>query len=81
MYDGVRFADLPICYIKSSKNNTLIHITDKLGAEIVFRSCGMDGFKNTRKGTNIAAQTTAIAISAVRRTIVIYLPYPLQDPD
>lgn len=27
------------------------------------RSCGMEGFKNTRKGTNIAAQATAISIA------------------
>ncbi|KAJ8928974.1 hypothetical protein NQ314_018390 [Rhamnusium bicolor] len=26
------------------------------------RSCGVEGFKNTRKGTNIAAQATAITI-------------------
>lgn len=29
------------------------------------RSCGVEGFKNTRKGTNIAAQTTASTLSAV----------------
>jgi small subunit ribosomal protein S11 len=32
----------------------------------LFRSCGMEGFKNARKGTNIAAQATAISFSAVR---------------
>jgi small subunit ribosomal protein S11 len=26
----------------------------------MIRSCGIEGFKNTRKGTNIAAQATAI---------------------
>jgi len=31
----------------------------------MIRSCGIEGFKNTRKGTNIAAQATAISISAV----------------
>lgn len=30
------------------------------------RSCGVEGFKNTRKGTNIAAQATAITIGTVR---------------
>jgi len=27
------------------------------------RSCGIEGFKNTRKGTNIAAQATAISLT------------------
>lgn len=31
----------------------------------MLRSCGMEGFKNTRKGTNIAAQATAIGIATV----------------
>lgn len=31
----------------------------------MIRSCGMEGFKNTRKGTNIAAQATAISLSTV----------------
>ncbi|CAK1544387.1 unnamed protein product [Leptosia nina] len=29
----------------------------------LIRSCGMEGFKNTKKGTNIAAQTTGISIA------------------
>jgi len=64
LFDGVRFAELPICHIKTSKNNTIIHISDSTGKKkLAYRSCGMEGFKNTRKGTNIAAQTTAVAIS------------------
>lgn len=31
----------------------------------LIRSCGIEGFKNTRKGTNIAAQTTASTLSEV----------------
>lgn len=31
----------------------------------MIRSCGMEGFKNTRKGTNIAAQATAIGLATV----------------
>lgn len=26
-------------------------------------SCGIEGFKNTRKGTNVAAQATAITLT------------------
>ncbi|CAL8083297.1 unnamed protein product [Orchesella dallaii] len=67
LFDGVRFADLPICHIKASKNNTIMLITNAVGTQIAYRSCGMDGFKNTRKGTNIAAQTTAVAISGLAK--------------
>lgn len=33
----------------------------------LIRSCGIEGYKNTRKGTNIAAQATAISFSTVSR--------------
>lgn len=41
-------------------------VTDAKGTPQIIRSCGMEGFKNTRKGTNIAAQATAISLSSVR---------------
>jgi len=31
----------------------------------LYRTCGQEGFKNARKGTNIAAQATAISLSTV----------------
>ena len=31
----------------------------------MIRSCGMEGFKNAKKGTNIAAQATGIAMAVV----------------
>nr|CAG4645827.1 EOG090X0DZ9 [Lynceus sp. MCZ IZ 141354] len=72
LVDGVRFADLPICHIKTSPNNTLLCITDPKGLIKMIRFCGMEGFKNTRKGTNVAAQATAITLGtrAVRAGIV-----------
>ncbi|XP_050542549.1 28S ribosomal protein S11, mitochondrial isoform X2 [Daktulosphaira vitifoliae] len=60
---GIKFSELPICHIKSSKNNTILHLTKSNGERIMIRSCGMEGFKNTRKGTNIAAQATAIGLA------------------
>ena len=41
-----------------------MNITNAKGETQILRSCGMEGFKNTRKGTNIAAQATAISISS-----------------
>ncbi|XP_045602865.1 small ribosomal subunit protein uS11m [Procambarus clarkii] len=63
IFDGVRFADLPILHAKFSKNNTLLILTDAKGVVKLTRSCGLEGFKNARKGTNIAAQATAISMA------------------
>jgi len=62
-FNGIKFADLPICHIKTTKNNTIMHLATKTGDTIAYHSCGLEGFKNTRKGTNIAAQTTAITLA------------------
>ncbi|VVD02481.1 28S ribosomal protein S11, mitochondrial [Leptidea sinapis] len=63
LYDGVPYKSLPICNVRVSQNNTIFTITDAEGSVKLIRSCGIDGFKNTKKGTNIAAQTTAISIA------------------
>ena len=48
-----------IAHIKSSFNNTLITITDPLGAVVSWSSSGAMGFKGSRKGTPFAAQQAA----------------------
>ncbi|CAH2256745.1 28S ribosomal protein S11, mitochondrial [Pararge aegeria] len=63
LFDGVPYKDLSICNIRVSHNNTIFTLTDHEGKVKLIRSCGMEGFKNTKKGTNIAAQTTAISIA------------------
>ncbi|XP_055698576.1 28S ribosomal protein S11, mitochondrial [Phlebotomus papatasi] len=63
LFNGIPFKELPVCNIRVSKNNTIITVADHKGAVKMIRSCGIEGFKNTRKGTNIAAQATAISIS------------------
>ncbi|XP_023723633.1 28S ribosomal protein S11, mitochondrial isoform X2 [Cryptotermes secundus] len=63
LFNGIPFRDVPICNIKASKNNTVITVSDAKGDVKLLRSCGMEGFKNARKGTNIAAQATAISFS------------------
>lgn len=65
LISGVPFCEIPIVNIRVSRNNTIICLTDaKTGHAKLIRSCGIEGYKNTRKGTNIAAQATAISISA-----------------
>ncbi|CAF4950189.1 28S ribosomal protein S11, mitochondrial [Pieris napi] len=63
LHDGILYKDLPICNIRVTHNNTIFTLTSAEGAVKIIRSCGMEGFKNTKKGTNIAAQTTAISIA------------------
>ncbi|XP_030370593.1 28S ribosomal protein S11, mitochondrial [Scaptodrosophila lebanonensis] len=64
LFNGIPFNELPICNIRVSPNNTIISVSDYKGVPRLIRSCGIEGFKNTRKGTNIAAQATAVTISA-----------------
>lgn len=63
LFNGIPFNEIPIVNIKVSPNNTIMNITDAKGATQIYRSCGIEGFKNARKGTNIAAQATAISLS------------------
>jgi small subunit ribosomal protein S11 len=65
LFDGVRFAELPVCHIKATKNNTHVHVVTVKGEELAFKTCGREGFKNARKGTNIAAQATALSVSSI----------------
>jgi small subunit ribosomal protein S11 len=46
-------------YIHSTFNNTLVTLTDLLGAVLVSSSGGTAGFKGSRKGTAFAAQRAA----------------------
>jgi small subunit ribosomal protein S11 len=46
-------------HIKTSFNNTIVSLTDKDGAVIVWESAGSAGFKGSRKSTPFAAQVTA----------------------
>ncbi|XP_012260645.2 28S ribosomal protein S11, mitochondrial [Athalia rosae] len=71
LFDGTPFKDLPICNIRVSPNNTIITISDGKGEVHMLHSAGIEGFKNARKGTNIAAQATAtnLSIRAIQKGI------------
>ncbi|BES99443.1 mitochondrial ribosomal protein, S11 [Nesidiocoris tenuis] len=65
LFNGIPFSKVPICNVRVSKNNTILTITDAVSGEVrLIRSCGIEGFKNTRKGTNVAAQATAQTFAA-----------------
>ena len=46
-------------HIKSTFNNTIVSITDPMGAVIAWASAGHVGFKGSRKSTPFAAQMAA----------------------
>lgn len=60
-FDGIPYCDLPIVYIKATKNNTLVTVMDKKNHVIIYTSCRLEGFKHARKKTTIAGQTTGVA--------------------
>ncbi|KRX26772.1 28S ribosomal protein S11, mitochondrial [Trichinella nelsoni] len=71
LFYGIPFEDTPICYVKCSKNNTKITFTDSVGRFQVMTTCGLEGFKNCKKKTEVAGQSTGIAagLKALRRGI------------
>lgn len=65
LFENIPFKKLPIIHITSKKNNTILFLTTHEGVAITSRSCGTEGFKNCRKGTNIAAQITATSFGKI----------------
>uniref|UniRef100_A0A1B6CKB1 28S ribosomal protein S11, mitochondrial n=1 Tax=Clastoptera arizonana TaxID=38151 RepID=A0A1B6CKB1_9HEMI len=64
LFNNIPFSEVPIVNIRVSRNNTIITLTDGISGKLkAMRSCGIEGFKNTRKGTNVAAQATAISFT------------------
>jgi len=53
-----------IIHIQSTKNNTIITLTDLKGNTKFWSSAGNLGFKNSRKSTSYAAQAVAELIAA-----------------
>ncbi|KAL6266685.1 hypothetical protein P5V15_003524 [Pogonomyrmex californicus] len=60
LFNGVPYKELHIVNIKSTPNNTIMTFTDFNGKVLSLHSAGIEGFKNAKKGTNIAGQQTAI---------------------
>lgn len=57
--NGMRFSDIPIIKILSTRNNTKIYLMQANGEMISRKTGGSEGFKNCRKGTTVAAQAVA----------------------
>ena len=50
-----------VAHVQASFNNTIVTITDPKGNVLSWSSCGVQGFKGSRKGTPFAAQMAAQA--------------------
>ncbi|VDD83430.1 unnamed protein product [Mesocestoides corti] len=62
MFADRAYHELPIVHITASRNNTKISLTDCNGRNLCDTSCGIEGFRNARKQTTVAAQTVGISI-------------------
>ncbi|VDP08260.1 unnamed protein product [Soboliphyme baturini] len=62
---GIPFEDIPICYMKCSKNNTLITIADAKGKPILYTSCSVEGFKNSVKAMRRGIKTVRIMVKGL----------------
>src|SRR4030065_2401806 len=70
-----------VAHIQSTFNNTIITITDHVGATVVWASAGTSGFKGARKGTPFAAQLAAKdAATKAREVGLRYVDVRLKGP-
>ncbi|KAI4495493.1 hypothetical protein M0802_008707 [Mischocyttarus mexicanus] len=63
IFKGIPYKELPIVNINATPNNTIMSLTDYKGKTLSYHTAGIEGFKNTRKGTNVAAQQAAVTFS------------------
>ncbi|KAG5306134.1 RR11 protein, partial [Acromyrmex insinuator] len=61
-FNGVPYKELHIVNIKSTPNNTIMTLTNFNGKVLLLHSAGTEGFKNAKKGTNVAAQQAAVTL-------------------
>jgi len=61
--NGKKFKELPIVFLNADKNNTKLGMTDARQMAKAYTSAGIEGFKGCKRGTNIAAQTSAMSFA------------------
>lgn len=71
LFDGIPFKELPVVAIKVTKNNTILTL-NRASGPLAINSGGREGFKNCRKGTNVAAQAAATGLCKVISTIKLF---------
>ncbi|GFO14631.1 30S ribosomal protein s11 [Plakobranchus ocellatus] len=63
VFDGMKYTDVPVVHVKATSNNTILTVASDSGV-LALQSAGTVGFRNARKGTNVAAQAAAIALAS-----------------
>ncbi|MEG2934936.1 MAG: 30S ribosomal protein S11 [Clostridium sp.] len=68
-------------HIKSTFNNSIVTLTDRVGNALSWSSAGSQGFKGSRKGTPFAAQMAAETAASVAmehglKSIEVYVKGP-----
>ncbi|GFR93550.1 30S ribosomal protein S11 [Elysia marginata] len=63
VFDGMKYTDVPIVHVKATTNNTILTVASG-SSVLALQSAGTVGFRNARKGTNVAAQAAAIALAS-----------------
>lgn len=61
--DDTAFWDLPIIVVKATMNNTLVYLTDHVGTPATWTSAGIEGFKNSKRGSTFAAKVAGEAMA------------------
>lgn len=69
IFDGQVFSEIPVVHIWCSKNNTKMYLKEADNKMLLIRSCGREGFKNCRKGTTVAAETTGLSMATKMQKI------------
>jgi len=69
LYNGVRFKDLPYVYLKCTRTNTRMAAYMADGTPLHYTTPVLNGFVNSKKKTNVAAQATGLAMGQKLRTL------------
>jgi len=69
LFNGIKFKDLPYVYVKCTRTNTRMAAYMADGTPLHYTTPVLNGFINSKKKTNVAAQATGLAMGQKLRTL------------
>lgn len=69
LYNGIKYKDLPYVYVRCTRNNTRMSAYQADGTPLHYTTPVLNGFMNSKKKTNVAAQATGLAMGQKLRTL------------
>jgi len=57
------YKETPIVVVKTTQNNTLLYLYDHLSNPVTWTSAGIEGFQNSKRGTNYAGKVAAQSLA------------------